>query len=104
MLERDDVLQEALALPPADRAFVVVALEQSLTDEDDALAQANGNMVSGAELLQELRRRSESYQAGHSQAWPAADVLADIRQRLANKTPARLSKYIKTPKKRTKPP
>jgi putative addiction module component (TIGR02574 family) len=88
MLERDDVLQEALALPPADRAFVVVALEQSLTSEDDALAEANGNVLSGMELLQELRRRSESYQAGHSRAWPAAEVLADIRQRLADETNA----------------
>jgi len=88
MLERDEVLQEALALPPSDRAFVVVALEQSLTDEDDALAQTNGKIVSGAELLQELRRRSESYQAGNSRAWPAAEALADIRQRLANETDA----------------
>jgi hypothetical protein len=53
MLERDDVLQEALALPPADRAFVVVALEQSLTSEDDALAEANGNVVSGMDLAHE---------------------------------------------------
>jgi hypothetical protein len=88
MLERDEILQEALALPPADRAFVVVALEQSLTDGDDALAQANGNIVTGTELLQELRRRSESYQAGHSRAWPAAEALAEIRQRLANGTDA----------------
>jgi hypothetical protein len=86
MLKRDDVLQEALALPPADRAFVVVALEKSLIGEDDALADANGKIVSGTDLLQELRRRSASYRAGQSRARPAAEVLADIRQRLANET------------------
>jgi hypothetical protein len=88
MLERDEVIHKALALPAADRAIVVAALEQSLADVDDALSEADGRITSGSELLEELRRRSESYRAGRSHARPAADVLADIRRRLANETNA----------------
>jgi hypothetical protein len=50
MSERDALLQQALALPPGDRAYLATALEQSLA--------ADGDPISNEEFLTELQRRS----------------------------------------------
>ncbi len=76
MTSRDAILQQALALPPEDRAFVADVLEQSLTPR--------GASLSSKELLTELERRSAAYRAGMTTARPAADVLADLRKRQAD--------------------
>jgi hypothetical protein len=77
MMHREQVLQQALSLPPEDRAFVAAALEQSLS----AVEPDRG--ASDAALLAELQRRSSAYQAGTTEARPAADVLAEQRRRQA---------------------
>jgi putative addiction module component (TIGR02574 family) len=73
MANRDAILQQALALPPDDRAFVATALEQSLA--------GHGDPMSSEEFLAELRRRSAAYRTGTTTARPAAEVLADLRRR-----------------------
>ena len=85
MTYRDDVLQQALALPPADRAFVAAALEVSLSVAEsrpptDAVDVASPDAVSGGGLLAELRRRSAAYLSGTMVARPATEVVADLRR------------------------
>jgi Putative addiction module component len=82
MTHREQVLQEALSLPPEDRAYVAAALEESLSPADPSQA------ASGAELLAELKRRSSAYRAGAASAKPAADVLAEQRRRQAGEAKA----------------
>lgn len=77
MTRREHVLQQALALPPEDRAYVAAALEESLA------AVEPGEASSGAELLAELHRRSSAFRTGATSARLARDVLADQRQRQA---------------------
>ena len=79
MSDREVVLQQALALPPDDRAYLATALEQSLAGE--------GDPMSSREFLAELQRRSAAYRAGTTTARPAAQVLADLRQRQAGGPP-----------------
>jgi putative addiction module component (TIGR02574 family) len=78
MSSLDFVLQQALALSPDDRAYVMNALEQSLA------APQEGD--TGSELLTELQRRSAAYRNGGTTARPAQDVLADLRERQARET------------------
>lgn len=75
MPTRDEIAQQALALPTNDRAILADILEQSLTSGNDS--------ISSTELLAELERRSAAYRAGTTTARPAADVLADLKQRQA---------------------
>ncbi len=77
MMHREDILQQALALPPEDRAFVAAALEESLSAAE-----------CGTELLAELDRRSAAFHSGKSTARTAADVLHDQRQRQAGEANA----------------
>jgi putative addiction module component (TIGR02574 family) len=72
MSNREVILQQALALPPDDRAFVATALEQSLAGDGDRLSRE--------EFLAELQRRSAAYRTGATTARPAAEVLADLRR------------------------
>ena len=77
MLSRDDLLEQAMALPPIDRAFVAAALEDSLAVAEEPPPDS----IFGDELLAELRRRSANYRAGLSKARPAAEVMADLFRR-----------------------
>ena len=70
MSQREVILQQALALPPEDRAYVATALEDSLEEG-----------LSAKEFLIELQRRSAAYRAGATSARPAGEVLADLRRR-----------------------
>jgi hypothetical protein len=82
MTLRDHVLQQALALPVHDQAYVAHELENhlfaNLPPETDEAAG-----VSGDALLAELRRRSAAHRAGTTTARDAANVMADLRQRQA---------------------
>jgi hypothetical protein len=75
--DREQILQQALALSPEDRAYVAVALENSLVAVEPPVAAA------AAELLTELQRRSGAYRAGEAQAKPAGQVLAELSMRQA---------------------
>jgi hypothetical protein len=82
MTHREQVLQQALSLPPEDRAYVVAALEESLS-----LTEPRQD-ASSAALPTELVRRSSAYRAGRTSARSATDVLADQRQRQAGEAKA----------------
>jgi hypothetical protein len=61
------VLEQALALPPQERAQVVIALEQSIGHDDwppHAVAENSADAIQGSELLDELRRRSDAIRGG----------------------------------------
>jgi putative addiction module component (TIGR02574 family) len=77
MSDRELILQ-ALALPPDDRAYVATALEQSLS--------VDGDPMSNEEFLAELQRRSAAYRARTTTARPPAEVLADLRRRQSGGT------------------
>ncbi|MBS0263423.1 MAG: hypothetical protein JSS02_15885 [Planctomycetes bacterium] len=88
MTERDHILQQALALPAHDQAYVVQELENHLiatlcSETEEAIGIADQG------LLAELRRRSAAFRDGTTTARDAADVMAGLRQRQArelNKT------------------
>lgn len=75
MLPREEILKQALDLPPGDRAYLAARIEQSL--------DAGGETPDAAALFAELQRRSAAYRAGATTARPAADVLADLRRKPA---------------------
>lgn len=76
---REDILQQALTLPPMDRAFVAAALEESLMPVAE-IAEGDASAMSGEALLAELARRSADYRNGRQAARPAAEVLANLRR------------------------
>jgi hypothetical protein len=85
MTYREKVLQQAMALPPADGAYVAAALEESLLAVEtplpaDAVDAASPDAVRGGELLAELHRRSAAYKNGEMTARPAPDEIADLRR------------------------
>jgi len=85
MLVRDEVLKQALTLPPSDQAFIAEAIDENLVAQIvDPVEECEG--VSGDSLLTELQRRSAAYRAGLTTARDAADVLADLRRRQANES------------------
>jgi len=77
IMHREQVLQQALSLTPEDRAYVAAALEESLPAAEPTQEESK------ATLLTELQRRSSAYRAGATSARPAADILAEQRQRQA---------------------
>jgi putative addiction module component (TIGR02574 family) len=82
MTKREEILQQALALSPGDREYVVTALEESLAANDAELPDvALAARTSSAEFLAELRRRSAAHRAGSTTSRPADEVLADLTNR-----------------------
>jgi hypothetical protein len=82
MSNREQILQEALALPRDDREYVATALEESLTGENGESPDADVDaVISGVEFLAELQRRSAAYRAGTTTSRPADEVLADLTKR-----------------------
>ena len=93
MLQREEIMQQALGLPPEDRAFVAAALEHSLVAESkgclsDSADPGSRAIVEGGEFLGELQRRSAALRAGLTTARPATEVLADLLRRQAADSPA----------------
>ena len=92
MVQREEIVQQALGLPPEDRAFVAAALTRSLVADSkeclpDSAIRGDRATLSGDEFLRELQRRSESLRAGLTTMRPAADVLVDLLRRQAAETP-----------------
>lgn len=85
MDQREDILQQALALPLSDRAFVIAALQESLPT--DAAGRGSSDAISGDDFLAELRRRSEAYRNGTMAARPAAEILAELRAKSGSRLP-----------------
>jgi hypothetical protein len=92
MPQREEIMQQALGLPPEDRALVAAALAYSLAADfhespRDSADTAGDATATGGELLRQLQRRSEALRAGTTTARPATDVLADLLRRQAAETP-----------------
>ncbi len=84
MAGREEIVQQALGLPPEDRAFVAAVLEHSLTpDAGDQPSPDSRAVLAGSELLEELKRRSAAVRTGATTTRTAADVLADLLRRQA---------------------
>jgi putative addiction module component (TIGR02574 family) len=77
MTLRDQVLQEALALPPQDRAFVVERLDESLNQGEFASPEI------AAAWTAEIDRRIAAYKRGDVQALDAATSVDRMRRYLA---------------------
>lgn len=79
MLPREEIVQQALALPPDDRAYIADALEQSLAHRE----------VMSPEIAtawsQELNRRIEAYERGETAAMDFETALDHMRRTLASR-------------------
>ncbi len=81
MTSREQILQDALALAPEDRAFVVDQLEQSLDKGGFASPEI------AAAWAQEIGQRIAAYERGETQAEDADVVLRRMRRFLAEHRP-----------------
>ena len=77
---RDEVLHQALALSPADQAYVASALQQHLNAGSEAATVLEDARLEPA-LLSELRSRSAAYATGQTTARDAVELLAELRRR-----------------------
>ncbi len=83
MTMREQLLQQVLALPVADQAFLAQSIEDHLIAHTvSEIEESEG--AAGQRLLAELRRRSMAYRSGQTTSRPAVDVLADLKQRQAD--------------------
>jgi hypothetical protein len=79
MTLREQVLEQVLALPLTDQAFVAQAVENHILSH---LAPASDAVeADGKLLLTELRRRSAAYRAGTTSARDVDEFMADLRNR-----------------------
>jgi hypothetical protein len=78
MSTRDEIAQQALALPANDRAFLADVLEQSLTDEELTAETAIA-------WSKEIDRRLEAYDRGELEAVDAQIAMEEMRRGLAKR-------------------
>jgi putative addiction module component (TIGR02574 family) len=76
---REQIAQQALALPPEDRAFLAELLELSLTAEGFSTPEL------AAEWPTEVERRIEAYDRGETHAVDANTAMREMREGLANR-------------------
>jgi hypothetical protein len=78
MISRDEIVQQALALNPEDRAYIADVLEHSLSDETFATPEF------AAAWVAEIERRIAAYDRGEMQA-ARLDIAFDrMRRQLAD--------------------
>lgn len=85
MTTRDAIAQQALALPPEDRAYVADLLEGSLHDDgfsNPGIAEA---------WSREIERRVQAYDRGETTAIDFDAALDQVRQALEARRAARVS-------------
>ncbi len=84
-MTRDQIIESALQLPPADRAFVLSALQNSFADPMNPLEipheidEDSPDAIQGEELLQELNRRMEAYLNGEP-TYSVEEVMEELRR------------------------
>jgi putative addiction module component (TIGR02574 family) len=78
MTIREQIAQQALALPPEDRAFLAELLENSLTADGFTTPELE------AEWAAEVARRIEAYDRGETHAVDAVTAMREMREGLAN--------------------
>lgn len=94
MLQREELIQQALALSPADRALVADTLEQSLSPGGFATPEI------AALWTKELERRIDAYDRGELPASHLEASLESMRRHLAahreGKVPHRTSEFLRS--------
>ncbi len=86
----EQVIQTLFSMPVEDQRIVAAALEQRLSaSEDEHLGQPipedSSAAVSGEDFLKELQRRSAAFRDGTMSSRPAAEAIAELRQKLASR-------------------
>lgn len=74
MTLRDQIAEQALALPPEDRAFLADLLEESLATEGFATPEL------ASEWVAEVKRRVAAYDRGESQAVDLKTAVQSMRE------------------------
>ena len=77
MISREQVLQQALSLPPSDQAFVADMIERQIAESEQIPSQLD------AAWSKEIDRRVESYVRGESTGADFDDAMSRMRQALA---------------------
>lgn len=77
MLTRDEIVQQALALPPDDRVYVADAMERSFNEGGFSSPEI------AAAWMDEIESRLAAYDRGDANAIPASLAIDNIRGRLA---------------------
>lgn len=83
MLLRDEIAQQALALPPEDRAYVADRLEGSLPDNGIPDAEI------AAAWTREIERRVQAYDRRETTAVDFDAAMQEVRQALESRRAAR---------------
>jgi putative addiction module component (TIGR02574 family) len=73
---RDQIAEQALTLPPEDRAFLAELLEESLSSNGFATPEL------AAQWVAEVKRRVEAYDRGETRAYDIRTVMQTIRNEL----------------------
>jgi len=73
---RDQIAEQALTLPPEDRAFLADLLEESLTNEGFATPEL------AAEWVAEVKRRVGAYDRGETPAYDLQTTMQSMRREL----------------------
>lgn len=76
MTLRDQIAEQALALPPEDRAFLADLLEESLATEGFATPEL------ASEWVAEVKRRVAAYDRGESEALDLKTAMQSMREKL----------------------
>ncbi|HVC92426.1 MAG TPA: addiction module protein [Pirellulales bacterium] len=76
MTLRDQIAEQALTLPPADRAFLAELLEESLSSNGFATPEL------AAQWVAEVKRRVELYDRGETRAYDIRTVMQSMRNEL----------------------
>lgn len=87
MSPREAVLQQALALPLEDQAFVAQSLEDHLLEHLPP-ESAPGTGLTGSDLLLELNRRRDRHLSNPASSRDAGDVMQTLWARQFNEKPS----------------
>jgi putative addiction module component (TIGR02574 family) len=79
MALRDQIAEQALALPPEDRAFLADLLEESLATEGFATPEL------ASEWVAEVKRRLAAYDRGESDALDLKAAMQSMREELQSR-------------------
>lgn len=82
MSTREEILDQALSLPPADRAYIAQRIDDSLVQDQFASAEI------AQAWMREVECRAEAYDRGEMPAEEWSVVLSRLRAQLGSATAA----------------
>lgn len=87
MTLRDQIAEQALSLPPEDRAFLADLLEESLATDGFATPEL------ASEWVAEVRRRVAAYDRGESEALDLKATMQSMREGKTSPTSTRVRNH-----------